>query len=97
MSLDPKITSFLESAIELMIKDTPKIVQDLRMPELKPILLLSNESDFILGYIIGGIIQSVLVGLNVAGWQLTKEQSDMIIELAFTRTGEIKEAIFKCG
>ena len=97
MSLDPEIIDFLESAIEIMINDMPKIVQDLRMPELKPILLLSNEADFILGYIIGGIIQSVLVGLAVKGWQLTKEQSDMIIELAFTRTNEIKEAIFKCG
>lgn len=89
----------LEQTIDAQIKIIPKLITNLRDPEFKKILQFKDETDVVLGMVLGGIIEKFnlyyITTHNTL--QMPPDAMNETFEITLRRVREIRESIFKCG
>lgn len=98
MVLDNVDRGFLEKEIDRAISEVPLVMKAVRESGYKKIANIREETDYVLGYVMGEIIKGFSIYFATRHGRIaTPEELQEMTSIPLKRTKEIKDAIFNCG
>jgi hypothetical protein len=96
MTLNPAVKSILNQSINRQIDNISTLVKTCRKPEVKETFRIKNPEDFVVGAVIGGILEAFRVSFWVTiGRELELAEAIEAIALVLIRANDIRDAILR--